>query len=112
MKRLFIVLTAIGASTLVIQTTQASLLFSEAFNYTARTALRGQINPGNSITWNGGNSGLTIGSGNLTYDGLTDQGGNELSIANATAGSTDNSFANQSPADKSTIRFIFDLTTS
>lgn len=111
MKRLFIVLTAIGASTLVIQTTQASLLFSEAFDYTASTTLQNQINPGNSATWTGGNSGLTIGSGNLTYDGLTDQGGNELSIVNNTAGSTEIQFANQT-GGQIYYSFMFDPTTA
>ncbi len=110
MKCLFIVLTAIGASTLVIQTTQASLLFSEAFNYTAPSALAGQVNPGNSIAWNSGNTGLTIASGNLTYPGLTDQGGNELSIANATAGSSTNVFANVT-SGQIYYSFLLDVTT-
>jgi len=72
-----------------------TVLFSEAFNYTAPSSLGTSVNPGNSTAWNGGNSGLTIGSGNLTYAGLADQGGNELSISNATAGSSVNTFANQ-----------------
>jgi PEP-CTERM motif len=107
MKRLSLVLTAIGASALVIQTAQASVLFSEAFNYTASSAIQNQINPGNSATWTGGNSGLTIGSGNLTYPGLADQGGNELSIANGTAGSTEIQFANQT-SGQIYYSFLFD----
>ncbi|MGA9451608.1 MAG: PEP-CTERM sorting domain-containing protein [Verrucomicrobiia bacterium] len=110
MKRLFIVLTAIGASALVIQTAQASPLFSEAFDYTAGSALQGQVNLGNSTAWSGGNTGLTIGSGDLTYPGLPDQGGNELSIANATAGSSINTFANQT-SGQVYYSFLLDVTT-
>ena len=85
---------AVGVGCLLFQSAQATLLFSEAFNYTAASALGGSVNPGNSTAWIGGNAGLTIGNANLTYSGLSDQGGNELSIANGAAGSTVNTFAN------------------
>ncbi|HEY5297830.1 MAG TPA: PEP-CTERM sorting domain-containing protein [Verrucomicrobiae bacterium] len=93
MKRLSLV--AIGIICLVVPSVRANLLFSEAFDYTAGSGLQNQVNLGNSATWTGGNSGLNIGSGNLTYAGLPDQGGNELSISNATAGSSYITFANQ-----------------
>ncbi|HKW28644.1 MAG TPA: PEP-CTERM sorting domain-containing protein [Verrucomicrobiae bacterium] len=95
MKHSYPLILAMGALCFVFQSAQATLLFSEAFNYTAPGALQNQVNPGNSATWTGGNSGLTIASGNLTYAGLADQGGNELSIANGTAGSSEIQFANQ-----------------
>ena len=85
-------LLAVAASCLAIQSAQATLLFSEAFNYNTG-ALQNNVN--GSSTWTGGNSGLTIASGNLTYAGLADQGGNELQIANAAAGSSYIQFANQ-----------------
>lgn len=87
-------LLAATATCLAFQSAQATLLFSEAFDYDAG-ALQGQVNPGDSATWTGGNSGLTIASGNLTYSGLADQGGNELSIANGSAGSSYINYANQ-----------------
>ena len=87
-------LLAVAAGCLTFQTAQADLLFSEAFNYNTG-ALQNQVNPGNSAVWTGGNSGLNIAAGNLTYSGLADQGGNELSIANGAAGSSIIQFANQ-----------------
>ena len=95
MKRFYPVILAIGALCFVFQSAQATLLFSEAFNYTSGGNLGGNINPGNSTAWSTGNAGLTIASGNLTYAGLADQGGNELQIANGAAGTIYNTFANQ-----------------
>ena len=85
---------AIAVSSLAIQSAQAQLLFSEAFNYDVGV-LGGNVNPGNSTAWSSGNSGLTIVAGNLTYAGLADQGGNELQIANGAAGTIYNTFLNQ-----------------
>ena len=85
---------AIAVSGLAMQSAQAQLLFSEAFNYDPGV-LGGNVNPGNSTAWSAGNSGLTIVAGNLTYAGLADQGGNELQIANGSAGTIFNTFANQ-----------------
>ena len=101
-------LLAVAAACFALQSAQATLLFSDAFNYSAG-ALQNQVNPGNSATWTGGNSGLSIVSGNLTYPGLADQGGNELSIANGSAGSSEIQFANQTSG---TIyySFLFDPT--
>jgi hypothetical protein len=87
-------LLAVAAAGLVIQGAQASLLFSDAFNYNTGV-LAGDINPGSSVAWGVGNSGMTIVSGNLTYAGLADSGGNELQIANGSAGTAFNTFANQ-----------------
>jgi hypothetical protein len=95
MKRLSLTVLAISALCLTFQSAQATLLFSDGFNYNSGSALGGQINPGNSATWTGGNAGLTVGSGNLTYAGLQDLGGNELSISNGSPGSTEIQFANQ-----------------
>ena len=92
MKRLSF-LVAVGAGCLLFQSAQATILFSEAFNYNTG-ALGGNVNPSTSI-WNGGATGLTIVGANLTYAGLADQGGNELQIANGTAGSSYITFANQ-----------------
>ena len=107
MKRLSLVLTAVAASALVIQTVHASLLFSEAFNYNTGN-LTGNVNPGSS-TWTTGNSAFSIVSGNLTYAGLADQGGNELQITNGSATSTYITFANQT-SGQIYYSFLFDPT--
>jgi PEP-CTERM motif len=93
MKRLSFVLVGVGC--MLFQSVQATLLFSDAFNYSPGV-LGGNVNPGNSIAWSAGNANLTVVSGNLTYAGLADQGGNELQIANGvSAGTIYNTYANQ-----------------
>jgi hypothetical protein len=95
MKRSNSIILAIGALCFLFQSAQATLLFSEAFNYSAG-ALGGKVNPGNSTAWSSGSANLTVVSGNLTYAGLADQGGNELQIINGvSAGSIYNTFVNQ-----------------
>jgi hypothetical protein len=108
MKRLSLVLIAVGACALIIQNAQATLLFSEAFNYNPG-ALQNQVNPSTAV-WTGGNSGLTIVSGNLTYAGLADQGGNELQISNSAAGTSYITFANQT-SGQIYYSFLFNPTT-
>lgn len=91
--QLFIV---VGASCMLVQSANATLLFSEAFDYTSGTGLPGSVNPGNSTAWSTGNSALlAIGSGNLTYAGLADLGGNMLVVSNGSASSSVNTFVNQ-----------------
>jgi len=93
MKRLSLVL--VGAGCMLFQSAKATLLFSEAFNYSPG-ALTGNVNPGNSIAWSSGSaSGFTIVSGNQTYAGLADLGGNELQIANGASSSLFNTYASQ-----------------
>ena len=92
MKHLSFVLVGVGC--MLFQSAQATLLFSDAFNYSPGV-LGGNVNPGNSIAWSAGAAGLTVVSGNLTYAGLADQGGNELQIANGAAGTIFNTYANQ-----------------
>src|ERR1017187_7203529 len=95
-----------GVSCLLVQSANANLLFSEPFGQTPG-ALGGAVNAGNLTAWSGGNSGLNIVSGNLTYPGLLDQGGNELQIVNASAGSSVNTFANQT-SGQIYYSFLFD----
>jgi hypothetical protein len=84
---------AVAASCLAFQSAHAQL-FQEGFNYTIGSALADPLNtnPGNGLAWSGGNVGMTIGGGNLTYSGLQDLGGNEFSLAWATAGTAINTF--------------------
>jgi hypothetical protein len=107
MKRLSLVLVGVGC--MLFQSAQATLLFSEAFNYSPG-ALTGNVNPGNSIAWSSGSaSGFTIASGNLTYTGLADQGGNELQIANGASSSLFNTYANQT-SGQIYYSFLFNAT--
>lgn len=94
MKRLYPIALAVGALCFVFQSANATLLFSDSFSYDPGV-LGGLVNPGNSLAWQGGNSGLAVVSGNLTYSGLADSGGNELQISQGTAGTVYNTFANQ-----------------
>jgi len=109
MKRLSLVLIAVGASALIIQNAHATLLFSEAFNYSPGV-LGGNVNPFTSTAWSSGSANLTIVSGNLTYPGLVDQGGNELQIINGvSAGSIYDTFTSQT-SGQVYYSFLFDPT--
>jgi hypothetical protein len=95
-------LLVVGVSCLLISSAQATLLFSEGFDYTSGTGLSG------SGPWSsGGNSAaLAIGAGNLTYPGLLDLGGNELIINNGTATSSVATFTSQT-SGKVYYSFLF-----
>jgi hypothetical protein len=70
MKRLSFI--AVGVVCLLVQSSYAQLV-QEGFNYTAGSNL------GDNLPWTGSSdSHLQITSGNLTYSGLTDLGGNQL----------------------------------
>src|SRR5579862_6284659 len=113
MKRSFTTVLAASALCFLFQSAQATLLFSEAFNYTSPGNLAPNVNPGSSVAWGTGNSAMTIGSGNLTYPGLPDQGGNELSVAwgGGSAGTAINTYAN---VTSGTVyySFLLDVTTA
>ena len=98
LSRSFGVLLVASVSLFFMQSANAVLLFSEAFNYTSGTGLPGSTNPGNTTAWSSGNSTrFAIGSGNLTYAGLADlsPSGNDLVLGNGSASSTINTFASQ-----------------
>lgn len=78
MKRLSLVV--IGVGCLVFQA-QAQL-FQEGFNYTSGANLAG------NGPWTGGNANISIGSANLTYPGLSNLGGNDLSLVAGASAST------------------------
>jgi len=90
------ILLVAGACCLLVQSANATLLLSEAFNYSTGGVGGGvNVNPSTGNAWQGGNNGLIIANGNLTYAGLADQGGNELTITNGSAGTTYLLFPNQ-----------------
>lgn len=95
-------LLAAVASCLLLQSASATLLFSDGFNYTAGTTLKG--NDG----WTLGSSPLSITNANLTYPNLTDLGGNALSVTQGSASSTINNF-NPTAVSAGTVYFSFVL---
>jgi hypothetical protein len=111
MKRFYPLVLTIGAVCFSFQTAQATLLFSEAFNYTSAN-LGGNINPSTGNAWSSGSSAMTIQPSNLTYPGLPDQGGNELQVAwgGGTAGSIETQYANQTSGNIY-YSFLLDVTT-
>jgi len=113
MKRFYPIVLTIGAVCFSFQTAQATLLFSEAFNYTTPGNLAPNINPGSGVAWGTGNNAMTIGGGNLTYSGLPDQGGNELSVAwgGGGAGTAINTYASQTSGNIY-YSFLLDVTTA
>lgn len=87
MKRILPLL--VGVTGLSFHSAQAQALFSEGFNYTAGQGIAGQVNPGNSTAWTGGNSSeLQIGNTQLTYAGLQELTGNDLVYTSSGSGST------------------------
>ena len=97
----------LGVSCLLLQSASAGLLFSDGFNYTAGGGLSG------NNSWTGGNTTtLAIGSGNLTYDSLTDLGGNDLQLTAGTSGTDVTPFTGTAvTAGTVYFSFILDATT-
>jgi hypothetical protein len=88
MKRLSLVLIAVGASALIIQNAHATLLFEDGFNYpTGGLAGNG--------AWTGASGNIQVGSTSLTYPGLADVAipGNDVTvISGVSAGTTKANF--------------------
>jgi hypothetical protein len=88
MKRLSLVLIAVGACALIIQNAHATPIVSEGFNYTPGTYL------GNDDGWGTGKaSNLEIGSGPLTYSGYAGLTGNSLVVTSGTSTSDVNQYS-------------------
>jgi hypothetical protein len=104
-------LLAVAAIFLVVQGVHAQTLFSEAFNYTTGQNLGGRVNPGNSVTWTGGNAVLQIGSADLTYSGLTDQGGEDLVYTTGASASTSVNTYSAVTSGSIYYSFLIDCTT-
>jgi PEP-CTERM motif len=106
----YLIALLIGATGLSLQNANAQLLFSEGFNYTPGNDLQGLVNPGGNM-WTGGNSGLTIGTGDLTYSGLQNISVNDLSVAWGSGGASINTFANVTSGSVY-YSFLLDVTTA
>lgn len=103
---------SIGTICLLIQSAHGTLLFSEGFNYTPGSNLGGNVNPGNSTAWTGGNPALAIGSTTLSYPGFAGLPGNDLVYTpNGTSSSTSiNTYSAQTSGDLY-YSFLIDCTT-
>jgi hypothetical protein len=106
-------LVVFGATALMIQSSQATLLFSEGFDYTAPGNLGGNVNPSSGYTWGPGNNAMQVTSGDLSYAGLPDLGGNQLQLTwgpPSSAGSITNGYANVTSGTLY-YSFLLDMTT-
>jgi hypothetical protein len=101
---------AIGAFCLLLQSAQATLLFSDGFNYTPGINLYAAGSSYQALT-SSNTASVAIGSGTLTYPGLSLLPGNEVSVAtgNAAAAQTAASFAAQS-SGAVYVSFLLDVT--
>ena len=74
-------LLAVAAGCLAFQSAQASLLFSEGFNYPAGAGVGGNVNPGSGVAWTG-NSNVTVDGTDpvLTYSGLNNISVNNMKV--------------------------------
>lgn len=84
----------------------ASILFQDGFDYPTG-GLAGNVNPGSGDTWGVGNANISVSSGNLTYPGLSDLGGNQLSIVNGSAGTVTNGFIGGASVSSGSIYYSF-----
>ena len=89
-------------SCMLLQNANATLLFSDGFNYST-----GGLGSVGTPTWSGGNNGLIVTNANLTYSGLQDLGGNALLLTNGSGGSSVATYANQT-AGQVYYSFLFD----
>jgi hypothetical protein len=92
-----IAIAVISAAGVCLQSVHASLLFSDNFDsYSTGDLTSSDVNPGTSTGWSGGNSGIVVINGGLTYSGLySSASGNMLAITNGSAGSAYTTYANQ-----------------
>jgi hypothetical protein len=106
-------LLAVAAGCLAFQSAQATLLFSEGFNYPAG-GLGANVNPGNSVAWTGNNN-ITVDATDplLTYSGLNNISVNNLKdVWGVSSGSAANSpaFASAVTSGQIYYSFLLDIT--
>lgn len=92
--KLFIVVAACAA----LQRADATLLFEDGFNYNTGGLNASDVSPAglSGNAWSSGSSHITVVSGNLTYSGLQDLGGNMVSnVWGVSAGSVINTYTSQ-----------------
>ena len=85
----------VATAFLACESVHATLLFSDGFNYSTGNLGSSDVAP-NGNPWGGGNSHITVTTGNLSYNNLQDLGGSSLQVAWGTsAGSVFNTYTAQ-----------------
>jgi hypothetical protein len=88
----------VASALLACGSVHATLLFEDGFNYPVGALNTTSVSPPNlsGNAWSSGSSRITVVSGNLTYSGLSDPGGNSIQdIWNGSAGSVVNTYTAQ-----------------
>jgi hypothetical protein len=87
-----------AGAVLMCHSMQATLLFEDGFNYSTGGLNGSDVSPAGTSgnAWSSGSSRITVVSGNLTYSGLADLGGNSVqNIWGLSAGSVINTYTAQ-----------------
>jgi hypothetical protein len=88
----------VAAAVLACESVHATLLFQDGFNYPTGGLNASDVSPSGTSgnAWSSGSSRITVMTGNLTYSGLQDLGGNSIQdIWNGSAGSAVNTYTAQ-----------------
>jgi hypothetical protein len=91
-------LVAVAAAGLSLQSARATLFFADGFNYTTGGLNASDVSPAGTSgnAWSSGSSHITVVSGDLTYSGLQDLGGNSIQdVWGVSAGSVVNTYTAQ-----------------
>jgi len=104
----------VAAICLAFQSIQASLLFTDGFNYSTGGLNASDVSPAglSGNAWSSGSSHITVVSGNLTYAGLQNLGGNEVQDTwGISGGSVINTYTAQT-SGSIYFSFLIDCTTA
>jgi hypothetical protein len=91
-------LAAVAATCLAIQSAPAAQFFTDGFNYAPGALNASDVSPAglSGNAWSSGSSHITVVSGDLTYSGLQDLGGNSIQdVWGVSAGSVINTYTSQ-----------------
>ncbi len=89
---------AVAVTGLALQSAQATLFFADGFNYAVGGLNASDVSPAGTSgnAWSSGSSHITVVSGDLTYAGLQDLGGNSIQdVWGVSAGSVVNTYTSQ-----------------
>jgi hypothetical protein len=107
-------LAAFAAGCLAVQSARAVVLFNDGFNYAVGGLNASDVSPAGASgnAWSSGSSHITVVSGDLTYSGLQDLGGNELQdVWGVSAGSVVNTYTAQT-SGSIFYSFLLNVTTA
>ena len=105
---------AFAAVCLALPSARATVLFNDGFNYNAGGLNASDVSPAgfSGNAWSSGSAHISVVSGDLTYSGLLDLGGNEVQDTwGVSAGSVINTYAAQT-SGSIYYSFLIDCTTA